>query len=285
MIQALQAEIRAHWAAYRSHSYKVEELERRQQLCVSRRKHASAYLYPVQLPKDEPAPAPLPAQSAPERKPSVQSGELPVIERAAPAVNSSQQKPGFFKRHLGKWIGGASGAFIGAGIGALAGFFLAPVSFGLSVPLFAAIGAVVGGAVIGGGLGAAVGAIIDHCTSGNRKSAKADIENGLLKPDASDRPANKKEARKDSTNNAALHAALLEGTPRQVVAPVVPPEIDRQQQQVQSSAPHVDSAPAYTVEELAKAQKELGDIVDGLDGLDSLVRGGNPRPATANRSI
>ncbi|VVC75934.1 hypothetical protein AQUSIP_12350 [Aquicella siphonis] len=73
------------------------------------------------------------------------------------------KRPGFFKRHLGKFAGAGMGALIGGGIGALIGFFLAPVTFGASVPLFAAIGAVVGGAAVGAGVGAGIGAIVDSC--------------------------------------------------------------------------------------------------------------------------
>ncbi|VVC75113.1 hypothetical protein AQUSIP_03890 [Aquicella siphonis] len=69
----------------------------------------------------------------------------------------------FIKRHKGKFAGAGGGALIGGGIGALIGFFLAPVTFGASVPLFAAIGAVVGGAVVGAGIGTGVGAIVDSC--------------------------------------------------------------------------------------------------------------------------
>jgi predicted lipid-binding transport protein (Tim44 family) len=277
MIQRLQGEIRSHWTAYHAHSDKVNELERKLQACVSRRKQTSASLYLVQPAVAQQIPAP---SSVPQTTLSVQPAdrdELPVIVRAAPISNPNPQKPGFFKRHLGKLIGGVSGAVIGAGIGALAGFFLAPVTFGLSVPLFAAIGAVVGGAVIGGGLGAGVGAIVDHCT-GDRKNPKADIENGLLKPDDSDHPANRKEARKDSTNNASLHAALSVGKPRQVIEPV------KEQKQSQSSDPQVNSAPDYTAEEVAKAQKDLSDLLQGLDGLDSLVTADIPSSSTANRN-
>lgn len=81
-----------------------------------------------------------------------------VVEVVAPR---EPEKPGFFKRHLAKLIGGSTGAVVGAGIGAAIGFLLLPVTFGLSVPLFAAIGGVVGGAAVGVGVGAGIGAIVD----------------------------------------------------------------------------------------------------------------------------
>jgi hypothetical protein len=84
------------------------------------------------------------------------------------------KKPGFFRRHLGKLVGAGAGILLGAGLGAFAGFFLAPVTFGLSIPLFAALGAIAGGAVLGSGVGAGIGAIVDHCCR-NKKTRVAPL--------------------------------------------------------------------------------------------------------------
>lgn len=92
----------------------------------------------------------------------VARAQEPKLEAVAKeSVRREPEKPGFFKRHLAKLIGGSTGAVIGAGIGAGIGFFLLPVTFGLSVPLLAAIGGVVGGAAVGVGVGTGIGAIVD----------------------------------------------------------------------------------------------------------------------------
>ncbi len=87
----------------------------------------------------------------------------------APNYQPQPKRPGFFRRHWGKFIAGGGGVLLGAGIGAFAGFFLAPVTFGLSVPLFAAIGAAVGGGLLGGVIGTIAGYFVD------RPSEKASV--------------------------------------------------------------------------------------------------------------
>ncbi len=71
-----------------------------------------------------------------------------------------RQRPGFLRRH---WISlaatTAASSLLGAGVGFVLGWFLAPVTLGLSVPVLAGIGA-----VAGAGIGAAAGLLTSLIT-------------------------------------------------------------------------------------------------------------------------
>lgn len=68
----------------------------------------------------------------------------------------------FFQRHAAKLAGVSIGMIVGVAIGVALGFALLPFTFGVSVPLFAAIGVVVGGAVSAGLGGGLIGRAIDN---------------------------------------------------------------------------------------------------------------------------
>lgn len=79
-------------------------------------------------------------------------------------------KPGFWSRHKGKIIGGIAGLVTGAigGVvaGATAGAFLAPATWGLSIPVCAVICGVIGGVAgaIAGAIGGVIaGSVVDCC--------------------------------------------------------------------------------------------------------------------------
>lgn len=74
----------------------------------------------------------------------------------------SPPKQSFWKGKVLGTLGGIfSGAIIGGAIGTVTGFFLAPLTLGTSIPIFATIGAIgggiVGGSVVGGGFGFGLG--------------------------------------------------------------------------------------------------------------------------------
>lgn len=96
------------------------------------------------------------------------------FEQPIAAAPREPKKPGFFRRHLGKFIGASTGAVIGAAIGAGIGFALLPLTFGISVPLFAAIGGVIGGAVVGGGVGVGIGVAVDRASEKKRQKKTAE---------------------------------------------------------------------------------------------------------------
>lgn len=111
------------------------------------------------------------------------SGPGPISVINVPASPSlSPQKKSIKGKIIGALTGGGIGALVGGGLGALIGFFLAPVTFGASVPVGAAIGATIGGTfggLAGGGIiGLGLGHLFDTWWEGKENKKKQPIENG-----------------------------------------------------------------------------------------------------------
>lgn len=178
----------------------------------------------------------------PPPKPEPARSSEAAIKRKAP------KEPGFFRRHMGKIIGGLTGFLAGAGPGAVIGAIFAPATFGLSIPVCAVIGGIIG-AVVGGGAGVGIGAIVDSCAN-NACERKAAEERNLLLNEDNGRSSKTQRSGSTSQIGATIRLSLTSSSTN---AQGQTPE--------NSSNPNLDQV----AKDLQDACEEIEQILPGLE--------------------
>lgn len=155
-------------------------------------------------------------QAVPVKEERINAADIsPIHLRKATASVQSQSsvstltRPGFFRRHAGK-IGGTFGGML---FGAVAGFFLAPLTGGMSIPLLILLGCIGGGA-LGGGVGAGV----DYCCrpSGSLQDKISPTKASKAKPRNTNPTPTSTNPQAASTGQIMTELALLERDMAQV---------------------------------------------------------------------